>query len=76
MIMDYSSRKSKIQCLTILGFYIRSIKALIYKTEILIFRKVCSFMHSVFGQGSYCVNYSILATTSYAKHSIQKGVWY
>lgn len=49
---------------------------MIYKTEILTFRKVSSFMCLIFGQGSYCVNYSFLAIISYAKHGIQKGVGY
>ncbi len=60
MIRAYSSWKSKIQYLKILEYFLRSIKKKrICKTEKFKFFKVCSFMHSILGRGSFSTNSSI-----------------
>ncbi len=59
MIRAYSSWKSKIQYLKILEYFLRSIKKWICKTEKFKFLKVCSFMHSILGRGSFSTNSSI-----------------
>ncbi len=59
MIRSYSSWKSKIQYLKILEYVLRSIKKRICKTENFKFFKVCSFMHSILGRGSFSTNSSI-----------------
>jgi len=58
-IRAYSSRKSKIQYLKILDCFLWSIKKRICKTEKFKFFKVCSFMHSILGLGSFSTNSSI-----------------
>ncbi len=59
MIRAYSSWKSKIQYLKILEYFLRSIKKRICTTEMFKFFIVCSFLHSVLGQGSCNTNSSI-----------------
>ncbi len=59
MIRAYSLWQSKIQYLKILEYILRSIKIRICKTEKLKFFKVCSFMHSILGRGSFSTNSSI-----------------
>ncbi len=59
MIRAYSSWKSKIQYLKLLEYFLRSIKKRICKTEKFKFFKVCSFMHSILGWGSFSTNSSI-----------------
>ncbi len=58
MIRTYSSRKSKIQYLKILEYFLKITKR-ICQTEKFKFFKVCSFMHSVLGRGSFSTNSSI-----------------
>ncbi len=53
MIRAYSSWKSTIQYLKILEYFPRSIKKRICKTDKFKFFKVCSFMHSILGRGSF-----------------------
>ncbi len=45
--------KVKNQYLKILEYFLRSIKKKDFKTEKLKFFKVCSFMHSIHGRGSF-----------------------
>ncbi len=59
MIRAYSSWKSKIQSLKILEYFLRSIKKRISKTDNFKFFKVCSFMHSILGRGSFSTNSSV-----------------
>ncbi len=59
MIRAYSSCKSKFQYIKILEYFLRSIKERICKTEKFKFFKVCSFMHSILGRGSFSTNSSI-----------------
>ncbi len=58
MIRTYSSWKSKIQYLKILEYFLKITKR-ICQTEMFKFFKVCSFMHSVLGRGSFSTNSSI-----------------
>ncbi len=58
MIRAYSSRWSKIQYLKILKYLLRSIKKKICRTENLKFFKVCSFLHSTLGRGSFSTNWA------------------
>ncbi len=51
--------KVKNQYLKILEYFLRSIKKRICKTETFKFFKVCSFMHSILGRGSFSTNSSI-----------------
>ncbi len=51
--------KVKNQYLKILEYFLRSIKKRICKTEKFKFFKVCSFMHSILGRGSFSTNSSI-----------------
>ncbi len=51
--------KVKNQYLKILEYFLRSIKKRICKTEKFKFFKVCSFMHSILGLGSFSTNSSI-----------------
>ncbi len=55
--------KVKNQYLKILEYFLRSIKKRICKTEKFKFKffKVCSFMHSILGRGSFSTNSSISA---------------
>lgn len=52
IVMAYSSWKSKIQILNISEYFTRSIK----KKRFLDFCKVCSFMPSILGPGSFCMS--------------------
>ncbi len=51
--------KNKIKSLKILEYFLRSIKKRICYTEKFKFFKVCSFMHSILGRGSFSTNSSI-----------------
>ncbi len=48
--------KVKNQYLKILEYFLKSIKKRIFKTEKFKFFKVCSFMHSILGQGSFSIS--------------------
>ncbi len=50
--------KVKNQYLKIFEYFLRSIKKRICKTEMFKFFKVCSFMHSILGRGSFSTNSS------------------